>query len=71
MKMTCAAAEPAFIGYQKGVPMGGDLSQGSIRKGAEIYGLCACAIRLVPISIESRSSRVGLDKDGKTHEAHL
>ena len=59
---------PAFIGYEKGVPMGGDLSQAPSGK-APTFMVLRCAIRSAPISTASRSSRAGSTRRVvKTHE---
>ncbi|MGI9537391.1 MAG: DUF3604 domain-containing protein [Desulfocapsaceae bacterium] len=58
---------PAFIGYQKGVPMGGDLSPGS---GDKAPSFMVVALR-DPIGANLDRVQIikgWLDKDGKTHE---
>jgi hypothetical protein len=59
--------EPAFAGYQKGVPMGGDLA---VSKGKKAPTFMVYALR---DSIGGNLDRIQiikgwLDKDGKTHE---
>ena len=50
--------QPAFLGYEKGVPMGSDLTMAPSGK-APTFMVYACAIPSAPISTASRSSRVG------------
>ncbi|MDX2481999.1 MAG: DUF3604 domain-containing protein [Desulfuromusa sp.] len=58
---------PAFIGYKKGVPMGGDLTKSSAEKGPNFMII---ALR-DPIGANLDRVQIikgWLDKDGKTHE---
>ena len=57
-KMICAAAQPAFIGYQEGVPMGGDLSKAPSGK-APSFMVYALRDPIGANLDRSRSSRVG------------
>ena len=50
---------PARVGYAKGVPMGGDLSDAPGRQGADLPGRPRSRTRSAPTSTASRSSRAG------------
>ncbi len=60
--------QPAFRGYEKGVPMGGDLPRAGGRRRADLHGLRAARRRSAPTSTASRSSRAGSDDDGTPQE---
>ena len=50
---------PAFRGYEKGVPMGGDLPARNGESARHVSWSMLCVTRSGPISTASRSSRAG------------
>ena len=63
--------QPAFRGYEKGVPMGGDLQARQGQEGPQRSWSMPCVTPSAPISTASRSSRAGWTASGKTHEKGL
>jgi hypothetical protein len=59
---------PAFVGYQKGVPMGGDLPPASEGKSAPTFMVYALRDPIGANLDRIQIVKGWLDKDGKTHE---
>ena len=58
-KQDLNSRQPAFVGYSKGVPMGGDLTKPPKGKVPTFMVYALTRIRSAPILIVFRSSRAG------------